>query len=163
MMQSTITTRRARVTDAATVHAMVLEIADHEGDGQHVHVTPDRWRDLLARPDVVVFLAFQGEATVGYASATRQLHLWSGHDVLALDDLYVRAAARSRGVGAQLMRTVATYAEPESLLIRWTLYETNDGAHRFYERLGATVNPKLVASWQPRDYGVHLDHERGRG
>jgi len=154
------TVRRAIPDDARAVHAMVLEIADHEGDGHHVRVTADQWRELLARPDVVVHLAeTRTEAgpeaapeAVGYASATRQLHLWSGRDILALDDLYVREAFRGHGVGATLMRAVAEYAAPESLLVRWTLYETNEGARRFYERIGATVHSKLIAAWRPHDY-----------
>lgn len=152
----TTTVRRAGVDDAATVHAMVLEIAEHEGDGQHVHVDVPRWRELLARPDVVVLLAEQDAEAVGYTSATRQVHLWSGRDLVALDDLYVRTSARNRGVGEQLMCAIAAYAAPEDMLVRWELYETNDGARRFYERIGATVRPKLNAAWRPDDYAAWL-------
>lgn len=153
---STVTTRRAGVDDAAIVHAMVLEIAAHEGDSQHVHVDVPRWRDLLARPDVVVLLAEDSGSVLGYTSATRQLHLWTGGELLALDDLYVRESARNRGVGAQLMRAIASYAAPERLLVCWQLYETNGGARRFYERIGATVRPKLLAAWRPEAYADWL-------
>jgi GNAT superfamily N-acetyltransferase len=153
-----VTVRRATVRDAAVVDAMVREIAEHEGDLQHVQLDAARWRDLLARPDVLVLLAEDDDGALGYTSATRQLHLWSGGDVLALDDLYVRPSARNRGVGEQLMRAVATYAAPESLLVRWQLYETNEGARRFYERIGATVRPKLIAAWRPEDYATPTPH-----
>ncbi|WP_204263556.1 GNAT family N-acetyltransferase [Geodermatophilus normandii] len=83
-----ITIRRATPTDAGEVAAMVREIAEHEGQSAHVHVDVRRWRTLLGRPDVVVLLAERDGRAVGCVSAVRQLHLWTGDDVLALDDLY---------------------------------------------------------------------------
>ncbi|MFC4782843.1 GNAT family N-acetyltransferase [Nocardioides sp. MAHUQ-72] len=150
------TVRRATPADAGTVQQLLLELADHEGEGQHVHVDVARWRELLADPQVVVLLAEQGDEAVGYVSAVRQVNLWLGRDLLALDDLYVRECARGRGVGEQVMRALAAYAAADSLLIRWGLRSDNDGARRFYERLGATMRTKTIAAWRPHDYAALL-------
>ncbi|WP_369135532.1 N-acetyltransferase family protein [Modestobacter sp. I12A-02662] len=91
--------RRATPADATEVAAMVREIAAHEDQAAHVHVLDAQWRTLLQRPEVVVLLAERGGAAVGYVSALRQLHLWTGGDVLDLDDLYVRPGHRDAGVG----------------------------------------------------------------
>ncbi|MGY1693702.1 MULTISPECIES: N-acetyltransferase family protein [unclassified Geodermatophilus] len=144
--------RRATPADAATVAAMVREIAAHEDQAEHVHVTDERWQQLLGRPDVLVLLAERDGAAVGYVSAVRRLHLWTGGDVLDLDDLYVRPGCRDGGVGRRLMAALAALAAPEQLLVRWGVEADNVDAQRFYRRLGATLRPKVVAAWTPAAY-----------
>jgi ribosomal protein S18 acetylase RimI-like enzyme len=148
----TVVVRRARPADAADVAAMVREIADHEDQSAHVHVSDEPWRRLLDRADVVVLVAERGDRAVGYVSAVRQLHLWTGGDVLALDDLYVRPGHRDAGIGRGLMAALAGLAEPEQLLIRWGMEVDNVDAQRFYRRLGATLRPKVLAAWNPDAY-----------
>ncbi|MGR6965809.1 N-acetyltransferase family protein [Geodermatophilus sp. URMC 61] len=148
------TIRRATPADAGDVAAMVREIAAHEDQAAHVHVPDEQWRQLLDRPEVIVLLAEQDGAAVGYVSAVRQLHLWTGGDVLALDDLYVRPGSRDMGVGGQLMAVLAGLAAPEQLLIRWGVEVGNVDAQRFYRRLGATLRPKVLAAWTPGAYAA---------
>ena len=152
MTASSTTIRRATPPDAADVAAMVAEIAAHEDQTAHVHVTDEHWRLLLDRPDVVVFLAERGDGAVGYVSAVRQLHLWTGGDVLALDDLYVRPGHRDAGIGRQLMAALAGLAAPEQLLVRWGMEVDDVEAQRFRRRLGATLRPKVLAAWTPTAY-----------
>ncbi|MGK5114975.1 MULTISPECIES: N-acetyltransferase family protein [unclassified Geodermatophilus] len=149
-----ITVRRASPADAGDVAAMVGEIAAHEDQTAHVHVDVEQWRTLLARPEVTVLLAERGRAPVGYVSAVRQLHLWSGGDVLALDDLYVRPGHRDAGVGRALMAALAAVAAPEQMLIRWGMEVENVDAQRFYRRLGATLRHKVTAAWTPAAYAA---------
>jgi GNAT superfamily N-acetyltransferase len=153
-----LTIRRAEPADAADVAAMVGEIAAHEDQAAHVHVDVEQWRALLARPDVIVLLAERAGTDVGYVSAIRQLHLWTGGDVLDLDDLYIRPGHRAAGVGRRLMAALADLAAPEQLLIRWGMEVDNVDAQRFYRRLGATLRPKILATWAPSAYTApHAD------
>ncbi|MGY1623940.1 GNAT family N-acetyltransferase [Geodermatophilus sp. SYSU D00965] len=144
--------RRATPADATDVAAMVAEIAAHENQAAHVHVPDTQWHGLLERPEVIVLLAERDGTAVGYVSAIRQLHLWTGGDVLNLDDLYVRPGHRDAGVGRQLMAALARHAAPEQLLIRWGMEADNVDAQRFYRRLGATLRPKILAAWPPAAY-----------
>jgi ribosomal protein S18 acetylase RimI-like enzyme len=147
-----LTVRRAGPADAADVAAMVGEIAAHENQAAHVHADVEQWRSLLARPEVIVLLAERAGAAVGYVSAIRQLHLWTGGDVLNLDDLYIRPGHRDAGVGRRLMAALADLAAPDQLLIRWGMEVDNVDAQRFYRRLGATLRPKILAAWPPAAY-----------
>ena len=156
-----VTIRRATAADAQTVQLLLLELADHEGSGQHVHVDTPRWREMLAEPDVVVLLAEHDGQPVAYVSAVRRLSLWQGRNFLALDDLYVREPYRGQRVGECLMRAVASYAATDHSVVRWELNADNDGARRFYLRLGATVRDKGIATWQPHDYTALLAQEPG--
>ena len=144
--------RRATPADAAGVATMVAEIAAHENQTGQVHVDVDQWRALLGRTEVIVLLAERDGQAVGYVSALRQLHLWTGGDVLNLDDLYVRPGQRDGGVGRRLMAALAGLAAPEQLLIRWGMEVDNVDAQRFYRRLGAGLRPKVVAAWTPSAY-----------
>ncbi len=152
MTAAATTIRRATPADAATVAAMVREIAAHEDQTAHVHVTDAQWHGLLERAEVIVLLAERDGAAVGYVSAIRQLHLWTGGDVVNLDDPYVRPGHRDAGVGRRLMAALATVATPEQLLIRWGMEVDNVDAQRFYRRLGATLRPKILAAWPPPAY-----------
>ena len=148
-----VTIRRATPADAATVHQLVLEIATHEGDLDHVRVTAERWTRLLERPDVVVLLAERDGVALGYTSALRRLHLWSGGDLLAVDDVFVRPGERSGGLGRRLLGSMAEYAAPEGLTVTWGVEPENDRAQAFYTGLGATLRSKVIAGWVPSAYG----------
>jgi ribosomal protein S18 acetylase RimI-like enzyme len=102
---------------------------------------------MLARADVVVLLAERDGEPVGYVSAVRKLHLWLGHDVLALDDLFVRPGHRDAGVGRLLMLELARIATAEGMAIRWEMRADNVDAQRFYARLGASLRTKVIAFW----------------
>jgi ribosomal protein S18 acetylase RimI-like enzyme len=148
--------RRAGVADAEAVLAMVRELAEHQDEGQYVTGDLASWSGLLGREDVVVLVAEQDGRAVGYVSALRRPHLWSGTDVLALDDLYVRPAGRDGGVGRSLMLALARYAEPDRLTIAWGVRPDNLGAQRFYERLGAVLRDKVVCSWDAATYSTEI-------
>jgi ribosomal protein S18 acetylase RimI-like enzyme len=152
MTAVSLTVRRATPAETPDVAAMVREIAAHEDQSAHVHVDDDQWRRLLARPEVIVLIAERDGGPVGYVSAVRQLHLWTGGDVLNLDDLYVRPGHRDVGVGRRLMTALAALAAPDRLLIRWGMEADNVDAQRFYRRLGATLRPKVLAAWTPAAY-----------
>lgn len=161
--------RRAGAADAATVRTLLLELADHEQSAHAVHSSVDDWRRMLADPAVVVLLAEVEGRPVGYVSGVRQLNLWLGRDLFAMDDLYVRAEARDRGIGGRLMAALADHVRDDQLVVTWGVLEDNDAGQRFYRRLGATLRTKTVASWQPRDYEAYLaavaapgDRERPR-
>jgi GNAT superfamily N-acetyltransferase len=141
-----IVVRAADPDDAAVVHAMVRELAAHEGAPGSITTTVERWRELLGSADVVVLIARAGRDDIGYVSAVRALHLWSGGDILAMDDLYVRAAWRDRGVGAILLGAITE--RHTGLAVRWEIDEGNLAGQRVSLRLGARLRRKVVA-WRP--------------
>lgn len=140
--------RSAVPDDAVTVATMVGELAAHQGQTVDGIVDAGRWRNMLARPEVTVLVAEIDDEAVGYVSSVRHLHLWSGSDVIHLDDLYVRPGHRDRGVGDCLMAELARRAD--GLTIIWGVQPDNHKAIRFYERLGATVRSKVACAWPPQ-------------
>ncbi|AXO33379.1 GNAT family N-acetyltransferase [Micromonospora sp. B006] len=151
-MNDAVRIRQAGPDDANVVDALVREIAAHEGESEYVGATPDRWREVLGRADVTVLLAERDGEPLGYVSAQRRLHMWSGADILALDDLFVRAQARDGGVGRLLMTALAERAAADRLVIRWEVKPENEAAQRFYRRIGGALFPKVVVRWLPESY-----------
>ena len=132
--------------------ALVTEIPAHEDQSQHLTTIEARWRTLLGRDEFVVLLTEDRGTAAGYLSAVRRLHLWSDRDILALDDLYVRASHREHGIGQALMAGMAGYAAPEQLTITWGVEPGNEAAQRFYRRRGATLRHKVIAGWALHAY-----------
>lgn len=126
---------------------MVRELAAHEGSLDSVTSHEQRWREMLTDANVTVLIASMRGEPIGFVSAVRRLHLWSGREIVALDDLYVRAGARDRGVGEALMRALADRSGEQ--LIRWEVEESNLAGQRFYVRLGAKLRRKVIAWWDP--------------
>ena len=140
-----VVVREATPDDAETVRTLIGEIAAHQAQSDSVTVTAAQWAGYLERPDITVLLAEIDREPAGYVSAVRRLHLWSGSDIIALDDLYVRPGHRDAGVGRLLMTELARRSG--GLTITWGVQPDNDAAIRFYRRLGATVRAKVMCAW----------------
>ncbi|TDO45711.1 acetyltransferase (GNAT) family protein [Kribbella sp. VKM Ac-2527] len=156
MTAQSIGIRRAGPADAALLVTMIRELADYQDEGQYVTIPEDKWRELLTNEDVIVLIAESGEQAAGYVSAYRRPHFWTGGDILALDDLYVREQFRDGGVGRTLMLELARLALPQQLTITWGMRPENVAGQRFYARLGAKLKPKVVAAWDPATYSNSL-------
>ena len=146
---SAVTVRRACPADAATVLDMLVELARHEESLDAVDLDETRLAGLIARPDVIVLVADVDGEPAGYVSAARQVKFWTGGEITALDDLFVRDGYRNRGIGETLMRRLAEMTTQDAPIIRWEIDPDNHSGRRFYERLGATIRTKWVASLVP--------------
>jgi len=85
-----------------------------------------------------------GGALAGYATATREFSTWQADYYLHMDCLYLRPAARNRGLGEALVSMMAA----ESVRLRcggmqWQTPATNLRAVGFYRRIGAQSKDKL--------------------
>lgn len=98
--------------------------------------------ELPAR--LFVWVASDGADLLGYAAASREFSAWQGREHLHMDCLFVSAAARNRGLGAQLAQAVIAFAAAEGLAeVQWQTPAWNHDAVRFYERLGAVGIDKI--------------------
>jgi ribosomal protein S18 acetylase RimI-like enzyme len=146
-----VVVRSANPNDADTVAGLVSELAAHQQQSEHVTAGAASWQEVLNRPEVMVLLAEVDGEPVGYVSALVRPHLWTGQEILALDDLYVRPAHRDRAVGRRLMHELARCAAGRT--ISWGVQPDNHAAIRFYRGLGATVSTKVTCTWPPARQG----------
>ncbi|MER6217463.1 GNAT family N-acetyltransferase [Streptomyces sp. NPDC001674] len=96
-----------------------------------------------------VLLAETPDGTVaGYAACSEEFAFWDASPYLHMDCLYLAEEARGHGLGAALMAGVAALARERGLgHVEWQTPDWNEGAIRFYDRLGAGSRPKRRYAW----------------
>jgi GNAT superfamily N-acetyltransferase len=132
--------RAAGPADAETVLELITELATYERATHEVIATPAMVRRALERPGDPVWavVAEDDGEVVGLAMWFATFSTWHASAGLYLEDLFVRPAARGRGVGAALMgRLARECVERGYSRFEWSVLDWNEPAHAFYRRLGA--------------------------
>ncbi|XP_023942414.2 thialysine N-epsilon-acetyltransferase [Bicyclus anynana] len=163
---SAVTVRRANRDDMLAVAGMVQELADFEKMPEGPKITAkDLQRDGFdSSPPAFRCLVAEVKkeketAVAGYALYFPVYSTWEGRSML-LEDLYVRAGERRRGVGHRLFDAVAAEALSEGCCrVDFHVLEWND-ARSFYESKGAV---DLSASEHWRLYRLAGDALRAAG
>lgn len=103
-------------------------------------------------PGLFAWVAVQGVAIVGYATATPEFSTWRGRTFLYLDCLYLQSEVRGRGLGRRLFGAVlATARERGYPLLEWQTPKWNTRAVDFYKSLGAVGREKMRFELAVRD------------
>ena len=146
-----MTIRAARPADYPTVGRLLLQIAQ-----LHHELRPDifrpasrkynlkQYKALLRKKKSPILVAENPRGEVlGYAMC--KIHTWRNPVMvkrtgLWVDDLCVDESARGQGIGEALMEAVYDLAREKGIArIELNVWECNEGARRFYERLGFTA------------------------
>ncbi|MFG3348055.1 GNAT family N-acetyltransferase [Streptomyces sp. NPDC048018] len=139
--------RRAHHEDLPRVAELAAEHAAYEKAAPPPADLAARLHRLLfgtEAPRLRCLVAELADGTVaGYATCAPELSTWDAAEYLHMDCLYLTEAARGHGLGALLMAAVRAEARALGLRqIQWQTPTWNDGAIRFYDRLGATSREK---------------------
>lgn len=135
--------RHARLGDEADLALLLEEHERHYG----AEIRPGAGAEgaaFLTGGGTLCLVADDGSRLVGFAILNPYFpgpRLTHG---LFLKELYVAAAARSGGVGEQLIEGIRALAkERGDKRVIWTTGEANEGAQRFYDRLGMRREKKV--------------------
>jgi GNAT superfamily N-acetyltransferase len=134
-----LTIRPATITDAALLRQLIWELADFEKSADKVRTTEtDIARDGFgANPQFRALIAEWHGEPAGYALFFSFYSTWRGAGFY-LEDFFVRADFRGRGIGKALLARVANMAEREGrVFIRWEVLNWNQPAVEMYKALGA--------------------------
>jgi GNAT superfamily N-acetyltransferase len=143
-MSSAFTLRAAREDDLEAIVALIAELAAFEKLSHLLEVDASSLRPHLfgARPAAEAIVAEVDGTVVGFALYFTTFSTFLGRPGLWLEDLYVRPAHRQAGSGEALLRRLAAIAVERAYgRFEWCVLDWNEGAVRFYRRLGATVMP----------------------
>jgi GNAT superfamily N-acetyltransferase len=133
-----LTIRAATIADAALIRQLIWELAEFEKEPDAVQTTEaDIARDGFgANPQFRVLVAEWNGQPAGFALFFSYYSTWRGAG-LYLEDLFVRAEFRGRGIGTALFARVAQVAEQENRrFIKWAVLGWNQPAIRMYTLLG---------------------------
>jgi len=142
MQTNPITVRDANPGDLDTVWEFIQKKAAFDNWLDRLTATPQALSDAMfgQPPQMGILLAELDLKVVGFASYFFTFSTYLCRRCVWLDDLYVDEGARRRGVGTELLRTLAKKAHQEGYpRIEWVTAAANATAINFYERIGATV------------------------
>jgi len=155
--------RPATCADAPLIATLVRELADYEKLLPDAKATAaDFLRELEApNPVIHVLIAEWDGEPAGFALYFFNFSTFVGRPGLYLEDLFVKPALRSHGIGRALLRELARIARQRNCgRMEWAVLDWNEPAIGFYKRLGATVMP----DWRVcRLSGDSLAAAAGRG
>jgi GNAT superfamily N-acetyltransferase len=137
---SSFSIRSAQSEDVATVLDLIKGLADYEKLAPEVVATEETLRATLFGEHryAEVLLAEEGGGCVGFALFFHNYSTFLGAPGIYLEDLFVKPAARGRGIGKGLMEAVAGLAVARNCgRMEWSVLNWNQPAIEFYERFGA--------------------------
>ena len=132
--------RPATAADVPLILALVRELAEYERALDECRATEGALRETLFgdRPQAEVVVADVDGAPAGFALFFHNYSTWEARRGLYLEDLFVRPAARGRGVGRALLEHLAGVAVARGCgRFEWSVLDWNAPAIGFYEALGA--------------------------
>lgn len=141
-----ISIRPARESDAPSIFALILELAEYERARDEVENTVEQLRtDGFRDPPLYhCFVAEEHGTVLGIALLYTRYSTWKGR-CLYLEDLIVTRSRRGEGLGKRLMERCIAYArETGSPRLIWQVLDWNTDAIAFYQSLGASLQPEWV-------------------
>ena len=135
-----MTVRPIRPDDVPAVVGLVRELADYERALSEVHLTEEQLRASLFGDSPALFghVAEDDGAVVGVALWFLNFSTWRGTHGIYLEDLYVQPGHRGRGLGRELLRTLAAVCvERGYSRLEWSVLDWNTPSIEFYEAAGA--------------------------
>jgi GNAT superfamily N-acetyltransferase len=119
-------------------------LAEFEKLTHLVQVTPESLAPHLFgdRPVAEALVAERAGRVVAFALFFTNFSTFLALPGLYLEDLFVEPEARGQGIGQALLEHLAQLAATRGCgRFEWSVLDWNEGAIRFYQRMGATVMP----------------------
>ena len=142
----TLVIRPAALKDASLVHQLIRELAEYEKLLDQVVASEcDTAAALFGdNPRVFCDIAEWDGSPAGFALWFYNFSTFRGAHGIYLEDLFVRPDLRGRGIGRELLLTLARRAVAEGCArLDWAVLDWNTPSIAFYEKLGA----KPITGW----------------
>ena len=135
--------RAAQAADVPAIFTLIGELADYERlRHQMVGTADDLQRHLFGEPHFAWAMVAQwGDSVVGFSLYFFNYSTFLCRPGLYLEDLFVRAGYRGRGIGRSLLAALEQRARELGCgRLEWSVLDWNRGAIDFYRRFGAPPN-----------------------
>lgn len=137
-----ITIRRAKAEDAERLNEALAHLSGEIGDDHGGTAGLLREAGFGDDPAFRALLAEAGEQVVGTALYSPVFSTVRAGAGVYVSDLWVSSAARGQGLGKRLLQAVAADAGAvwNARFLKLVVYDDNEGARGFYDRLGFTAS-----------------------
>jgi GNAT superfamily N-acetyltransferase len=135
-----MTVRPIRPDDVPAVVGLVRELAEYEKALHEARLTEEQLAGVLFGDAPALFghVAVVEEQVVGVALWFLNFSTWRGTHGIYLEDLYVQPQHRGRGLGKELLRTLAAVCvERGYSRLEWSVLDWNAPSIEFYKAAGA--------------------------
>lgn len=150
-----VSIRYAKVGDEETIAALLVAIHAQHAEGRpdlfgkgHAKYTADAVRTMFDDPTLVILVAVEDDAVLGYAIAKlceNKNPAQGAYVTFYIDDLNVSASARRKGVGSALLDACRRLAKEKNCYnVTLNVWAFNEGAIRFYEANGFKVQRMIL-------------------
>ena len=142
---TTFSLRSAEPRDVPAIVGLIAELAEFEGLTHLMQATPETLHPHLfgARPVAEAVVAEVTAEVVAFALFFTNFSTFLAKPGLYLEDLYVRPAHRSQGIGKALLSHLGGLAVQRGCgRFEWSVLDWNVNAIALYEQMGATVMPE---------------------
>jgi GNAT superfamily N-acetyltransferase len=142
-----IAIRDATPSDAAAIHALIVELAIYEkAEHEVIASVADIENSLFGEGTPARGLICERDGQIiGYAIYFLSYSTWLGRKGMYLEDLYISLAHRGEGAGKRLLRHLARIASDSGCgRLEWSVLDWNEPAIRFYESIGARAQSEWV-------------------
>ena len=146
MPQAHTVIRNAQSDDISAIIELLQLKAEFDGCPESVEATAQKLKtDLFGEtPLAFVLLAEVNGEPIGFATYHFIYSTFLAKPGIWLDDLYLKSAYRSQGIGQSLIDRLRQIAKATGCgRIDWTVATTNDRGINFYERVGAQVRQDI--------------------
>ena len=136
----TLTIRKTTRDDVGAVNGLLQDFAKFENLEQFCEITEDKLVDAMFGKDAFVegIIAYDGEKAVAYAVFYPNFASFRGQKGLYLEDIYIDAEYRGKGIGDAMLKEIAKIAKSRGFeRIDFQVLDWNTPAIRFYEKHGA--------------------------
>lgn len=137
-----VTLRVATADDTPVILEMIRELAAYERMSHEVVADEALLRHSLfgERRVAEVLIAEERGEPLAFALFFHNFSTFLGRPGIYLEDLFVRPAARGRGIGRALLERLARIAMERGCgRMEWSVLDWNEPAIGFYRRLGAAA------------------------
>lgn len=155
MADEVITIELARSEDAPAIHAMLRALSATLHKETQIQCSPE---DIAHYgfgeiPAFETVIARRAGKPVGLALFFFEFSTWRGRPGVYVQDLYVAAHMRGRGLGQRLLGAVAERAAARNATyMRLSIHNSNDKSAGFYDRLGFEAPDEKILVLQSRGF-----------
>ncbi len=148
--------RRAQECDIPKINELLYEVAKLHAQGRpdlfktaSKKYTDGELAAILHKEKTPVFVAVEEGEVVGYAFCVYQITenslLMQERKTLYIDDICVDERARGRKIGTRLYEYVVAFAKEQGFdAVTLNVWECNQAAYKFYQKLGMTTQKRTM-------------------
>jgi hypothetical protein len=139
----TFTIRKTRRENVASIIQLLRDFARFEGFEEYCTITEEILADTLFGEGAFVesLVALDGDRMIAYAFFYPCFASFRGQKGLFLEDLYIDADYRRKGLGEAMLKEIAGIAKSRNFeRIDFQVLEWNTPAIKFYKKHGAVCN-----------------------